>query len=585
MEPTLAKYIAQGHGGLIVTLIGLGVLASPIMVKGQSPNWDWAVAYGCPGGEYCYDLASDHAGNIFTTGYFHGSVDFDPGPGEDVQNSQGGLGIYLLKLDGQGQHVWARSIGGPGYKFGNDMALDFLGNIYLIGQFGGTIDFDPGPDTVELTSNGELDVFIAKFNGSGQLLWAKGFGGEMNDFARAIVLDEVHHALFLAGSMRGTVDFNLGTAVNELTSDSTTDVFMVKYDTSGTFNWARSISGTGDVICGGAALNPSGNGGLIVAGRFEGTIDLDPDTSAELHQPSNGATDIFISAVDMEGHLSWAWGIGGTQFEQVRDVASAHSDLIAITGSFQGTVDFDAGADSAMLTSAGANEMFVLTVNGSGAMQWARCTAGVSDATGMTVLTDAMASGNVCATGYFGNTVDLNPAPGSGLFKTSAGNDDALLVCWDSTGHFLGGDALGGFAPDYLLAATALPGGSLALGGSFFSPEMAVGQTLLVNSIDFAATGDAFIARATMPVTGISDYTTNDKIVLWPNPAHHALSIRSSTNMHGAMIIIYDLCGIEVLKSDFQPTMDISSLVPGAYVLKLIPNRGEQFRSSIIIVE
>lgn len=551
--------------------------------RAQGPVWDWAVSYGGPGYEYCYDLAVDPEGNIVGTGYFQGIVDFDPGPGVNALNAQGGLGIYLLKVNDQGEHIWAKAIGGPGYKTGANLEIDPAGNIYLSGQFKNTIDFDPGPGTHYLTSNGELDAYIAKFNASGELLWAISYGGADNDGAGNLVLDALHGALYVAAYFCQTVDFDPGPGDATVQAVNISDPYIARFDTSGALDWVRTTSASVMAQWGGAALSPLGDGGIVCAGQFEGTIDLDPDTSVVLAESSAGGYDAFACALDSTGELVWAWRIGGTGFEQIRHVASDPSGTLALTGYFQNSVDFDPGAGNTMHTSEGANEMFIVRLTGTGDLLWARPIPGPNDGTGMALSTNALGRGAICATGYFGGTVDLDPPPGQGQVMTSAGNDDAIIVCLDSAGQFIFGQALGGSAPDYLLALASLPDGSLAMGGSFFSPELAVGATLLTNAIDFAATGDGVIARSHMSFTSTPEAGLATDLLVWPNPVNDRLFLASTRNLSGATVEFFDMLGKRVLTARYASCLDVSSLAQGAFVMRIHGEDGYE-RSRPIIV-
>jgi hypothetical protein len=551
--------------------------------RAQGPVWDWAISYGGPGYEYCYDLAVDPEGNIVGTGYFQGIVDFDPGPGVNALDAQGGLGIYLLKLNDQGEHIWAKAIGGPGYKTGANVEIDPAGNIYLSGQFKYSIDFDPGPGTYYLTSNGELDAYIAKFNASGELLWAINFGGADNDAAGNLVLDSVHGALYVASNFSQTVDFDPGPGDSTVQAVNISDAYIARFDTAGIFDWVRTISASVVAHWGGAALSPSGDGGVVCAGYFEGTIDLDPDTTTTLIENSVGGRDAFVCALDSTGELVWAWRIGGPGFEDVRHVASDPSGSLALTGHFQNTMDFDPGAGTTPLTSAGDYDMFVMSITGEGDFAWVRQIPGPNITQGMALLTGALGTGAICATGYNSGIADLDPPPGAGQIVTSAGNDDAIIVCWDSAGQFIFGQSLGGFAPDYLLALAGLPDGSLAMGGSFFSPEIAVGGSMLTNAIDFASTGDGFIARSHMSFTGTPEAGPTTDLLVWPNPVNDRLFLASTMNLSGAAVEFFDMLGKRVLSTRYASCLDVSSIASGAFVMRIHGEDGHARSRTIII--
>ena len=121
-------------------------------------------------------IATDNSGNVYTTGTFKVTVDFDPGQGGYNLISTGSEDIFISKLDSTGSFIWAKSFGNISVEKGLDITLDNSGNIYAVGQFTGTVDFDPGPGVFNLNSNGDYDLFICKLTSSGNLVWAKSMG-------------------------------------------------------------------------------------------------------------------------------------------------------------------------------------------------------------------------------------------------------------------------------------------------------------------------------------------------------------------------------------------------------------------------
>jgi len=138
---------------------------------------DWAKSMGGTNLEESVSIAVDDSGNIYTTGYFQGTTDFDPGLGTFNLTSAGVQDIFISKLDASGNFVWAKSIGEISTDIGYSIAIDVSGNVYTAGYFYGTADFDPGAGTFNLTSAGGQDIFISKLDASGNFVWAKSMGG------------------------------------------------------------------------------------------------------------------------------------------------------------------------------------------------------------------------------------------------------------------------------------------------------------------------------------------------------------------------------------------------------------------------
>ena len=129
----------------------------------SSGDFQWARTWGGNGGNHGYGVAVDSSGNIYATGCFAGTCDFDPGGGTDEHSSNGWSDVSLIKFDLSGDFQWARTWGGVNYDWGAGVAVDGSGNTYITGGFQDIVDFDPGGGTDERTSNGSVDIFLSKF--------------------------------------------------------------------------------------------------------------------------------------------------------------------------------------------------------------------------------------------------------------------------------------------------------------------------------------------------------------------------------------------------------------------------------------
>ena len=149
-----------------ISLIGLG-----LHIPAQ--NYAWAKSMGGTIFDVGRGIAVDTAGNVYTTGGFQETVDFDPGIGIVNLTSAGGYDIFISKLDVLGNLVWTKNLGGTSDDYGQSIAVDYSGNVYTTGYFSGTVDFDPGAGIFNLTSVGSIDIFVSKLDASGNFVWAK----------------------------------------------------------------------------------------------------------------------------------------------------------------------------------------------------------------------------------------------------------------------------------------------------------------------------------------------------------------------------------------------------------------------------
>jgi hypothetical protein len=385
-----------------------------------SGNFVWAVAMGSTGYDQGNDIAVDASGNVYVSGYFQATVDFDPGAGSFPLSSAGGTDIMVVKLDAAGSFVWAKAMGGTGDDTGQSIALDASANVYSTGSFGATVDFDPGAGLANLTSAGNKDIFVSKLDVDGNFVWARRNGSTGNDQAMAIAVDASAN-VYMGGSFNGTVDFDPGAGTVNLTA-SGQGLFVYKLNTAGTFVWARNTGNGGSGETQGLALDASGN--IYTTGYFAATVDFDPG-AATVNLTAAGAGDIFLSKLDAAGIFVWAKNMGGTSFYPSHDVAIDLTGNVYITGYFSGTIDFDPGAGTANLTAAGNNDIFIVSFTAAGDLVWAKQQGSTSADYGYGITTDA--SQNVYVTGTFNGTVDFDD--GSGITNlTSLGGAGDMYI-------------------------------------------------------------------------------------------------------------------------------------------------------------
>lgn len=436
MQTSASPYSFIRHVGLVLVLtffLSGGLPITP--VQAADGGFSWAKAMGGSSSEGGDDFFVDTSGNVYTTGTFEGSADFDPGPGTFYLTSLSIRDIFISKLDSSGNFLWAKAIGGYiDYPHRiPSISVDHSGNIYVTSVFGGTVDFDPGAGRFYLTSAGFSDIFILKLNSSGNFLWANAIGGAEYDGASGISADTSGN-VYTTGSFFGTIDFDPGPGTFNLTSSATEyDMFISKLDSDGNFVWARSMGGSSS----GISLDTSGN--VYTTGGFTGTVDFDPGAGT-FFLTSAGGGDIFISKLDSGGDFVWAKAMGGTTSDGGHDITVDTSGNVYTSGIFQGSEAFVPGA----WTNLGIHwDIFVSKLDNTGNLVWFK----VVDGMGLTDLypggISVDTSGNVYTTGYFANTIDFDP--GIGTFNlTSAGESDIFIFKLDSGGNFVWAKAIGG---------------------------------------------------------------------------------------------------------------------------------------------
>ena len=394
-------------------------------------NFVWAKSMGGVWVDNGNSIALDLDGNIYTTGYFKNTVDFDPGVGVSNLTSNGQGDIFVSKLDASGSFVWAKSMGSTNSDEGTSIKVDSFGNVYTTGSFSGTVDFDPGVGVSDLISNGNTDVFVSKLDSNGDFVWAKKIGGANNDNGTSINIDALGN-VYTTGKFSGTVDFDPSAATSNLMSNGGfNEGFVTKWEANGDFVWAQQMGGGS---ANASALDVSGN--IFTIGNFNGTIDFDP-TANTVNLTSSALTDIFVSKLDGNGNFVWAKGFGGTNNDNGISIAVDAFSNVYTTGQYYGTGDFDPGVGVSSFTSNGFYEIFISKLDANGNFVWASSLGNTSHDEGNGIVVDTL--NNIYTTGYFRNTVDFDHSVSTTNLTSNGGGDvfiQKLNQCSPSTGIF-----------------------------------------------------------------------------------------------------------------------------------------------------
>lgn len=387
-------------------------------------NYLWA--FNVPGGQgNGFSIFADAAGNIYVSGYFSGTADFDPGPGTANLISNGSFDAFVAKYNASGMYQWAFNIGSTGIDNSYSVKADATGNIYVAGYFQGTADFDPGPAVANISSIGITDAFVANYNAAGNYQWTIQLGApSIQNSIRSITIDQASN-VYVTGTFYGTVDFDPGPGVANLQSSGIgNDIFLAKYNAAGAYQWAFNTgSPVSDV---GYSVATDMSGDVYMGGYFQGLTDFDPGPgSAFLQGP--GA---FLARYDQAGNFKWAFpvrntGVGGT-INIVNSISTDNTGNVFIAGYFSNTADFDPGAGTANLVCAGGRDIFVAKYDASGAYQWAFAAGDINDDEGNSAAADQW--GNIYVTGGFRGVADFDPNAGITNLSSQNGNHDLFLA-------------------------------------------------------------------------------------------------------------------------------------------------------------
>lgn len=491
------------------TIVVLAI--SPFLANSQATLL-WAEKLGGSNYDYPTSLSVDAFGKVYTVGYFNGSADFDPSAGSQTLTSSGQSDIFISKLGPTGNFIWVRRVGGVDADDASAIASDSLGNIYFTGSFGGTVDFDPGSGTYNLTSIGASDFYISKLDSAGNFVWAVNLGGAGIEQSKEIALK--NNQVLVSGYFQGTIDLNPGSGASNFTASGNSG-FVVSLDTSSSFNWAKTFSEAtiGNASCDAIFMDQSSN--IYITGNFQGTIDFDPNAGTS-NLTAQGSQDVFVVKLDSTGNFSYSYSIGGIG-SSAFGYSIATDDLgnAYVTGSFTNTADFDGSLGVSNITSTGGFDLFIVKLNSVGLTSWVKTIGGTGNEKSNGLAIDA--SGYVYTTGFFNGTVDFDPSSGV-LNLTASGGGTAYINKLDSMGNFVWAGKFGGAVSNGLAVYADNLSGVYACGyfgvAGDFDPEGGV------FTLSPSGASDVYVLKLTNIFMGLLDnfYLSNTPKI-FPNPS------------------------------------------------------------------
>jgi gliding motility-associated-like protein len=441
-------------------LLLLSLIVCSLGAGAQLSTWLWAKRAGGNSDQEGKSIASDAQGNVYVTGYISGLAnDFD----NIITSAIGGHDIFIAKYDSAGTLLWVKTAGSSAFDQGLAIATDGAGNAYVTGHFESSITFQ-GSTPVTLTSSGGKDIFIAKLDPSGNVLWAKKAGGTADDSGLGISTNGTY--VFVTGYFRGTSTFGTGS----LTTWGGKDIFIACYGAvTGTWNWALKAGSTSDDS--GETIAFDGTY-IYAAGTYQGLCSF-ANLSGQL--PLNGAEDIYMVKYDIYGNGLWKKNAGGSNADFAKGIAISGQDLY-LTGYFQGSLFFYNTPPTAAtsLTAVNGDDAFIAKYDaGTGNIVWARSGNGSDDDRAYGIAVDQ--PGNVWITGEFKGSVPMGALP-----SLNSADPDAYVIKYDAAGNITDGTSGGGSNSD-LGAGISTVNNKIYITGCFKSGNAQFGSTSITS--------------------------------------------------------------------------------------------------------
>ena len=365
------------------------------------------------------------------------------------------------------QWLWANSAVGTASDYGQSITVDASGNSYATGYFNSpTMAFG----TTTLTNIGAANIFIVKYDPSGNVLWANSAGGTSAMVSKGISID-LSGNVYITGFFYGdSVSFGTTILTNKDTTGLTSDIFVAKYSSLGNFLWAKVAGGISEDYSYSISANPIGN--ISITGYFySDTISFGTLNGLNSNNTFN-TTDIFVANYNPSGNIQWLNTEGGTSDEVSLGVSTDAGGNVFVTGSFESPF---IAFGTTTLTNVVSADIFIAKFTSLGNPVWAKSAGGPLYDEGTSVST--FTNGNVCITGYFASaSINFGLGPLNNVGPFSA---DIFVVCYDATGNNLWSNSLGGVANDFGFGISNDASGNTYVTGYFDSPSISVGTNTL----------------------------------------------------------------------------------------------------------
>ncbi|HXH19163.1 MAG TPA: SBBP repeat-containing protein [Chitinophagales bacterium] len=509
-------------------------------------SFEWARTGSGIGQDAGQRVTADKYGNIYVTGYFSGEAEFS---GQDYQGN-GIFDIFLAKYSGSGDLLWLKYAGSAQNDAGYGIAIDTSGYIYVTGYFTSVAAFGENASLMHLSSNGNTDIFLAKYDADGNLIWAKSAGGVGEDKAFNLVIDQFNN-ISITGFFSYTSLFG-GCAV---VSNGSTDAFIAQYDTAGNCRWAQSLGSSGLDKSFGIAVDSSGNS--YITGFFYYAALL--SNSSIVLEGDGLSSDIFICKYSPAGDVLLAERVGGPYNDASFGITLDKDKAIFITGYFLEEIDFG----DCHLQNYRYNDIFIVKFDSTFNCEWANHEGGIHLDMGLDITVDR--HGNVYVTGiydslgYFGRDTVF-----------SVNYYDMFLCKYNNKGILLWMKSAGGNGGDFSKAVHVRSDGVIYLTG-YYKYTCAFDGI----RVPLSKEADIFVTKLSQPV-GMEhpEPQPMPAISVYPNPNAGEFYIDAPFPIDDGQTVVsvFDISGKIILQQELRDNVSraIALRQPaGVYIVKV----------------
>jgi hypothetical protein len=484
----------------------------------QAQTFDWAKSQGGTSSDIALDVVTDAAGNVYTVGYFSGTVDFDPSGVTQNLVSAGAQDIFVSKLNATGALVWVLRFGAANNDVANGIALDPSGNILITGWFNSIVDFDPGAGVVTLNNTSGSDIYVLKLTANGNFVWVKQFGGNVENQVGNKITTDAAGNVYSTGQSKAVIDFDPGPGTANLGVAGTSPSFYVsKLDVNGNYVWAK-VMGTSGSLAYGLDIEVSSVGEVYTCGYFGGTIDFDP--GAGTYSQTSSTNNGFVHKLDVNGNYVWAKTVGGASNNSFNSIVLAQ-DKIFVAGYFANTGDFDPGTSVVNMTADGGADVLVESFDFNGNYVWVKKLGGAAEDWAYSISADGY--GGIYTTGFFTASGDFDPGAGAATLS-AVGLRDVFISKLDFYGNYHWAQQIGGTATDQGYGIHVGQTGSVHTTG-YYGATGDFDHTAGISTLTNAGSNDVFTQKMSQCLTPPAPVNTTANMQTICTNSNIALSV------------------------------------------------------------
>jgi hypothetical protein len=440
----------------VSTLASMTFLPQKVAQAATFPSYRYSETFtSSTGSAQGNAVATDSSGDIFQAGQFTGTVNFAGTQGTDNQTSSN-TGAFVTKYSNNGTYDWTDTIPANSYAYGESVAVDSQGNVYVAGQFSGTVNFagTQGTDN-QNDAGGNGDAFLTKYDSNGTYAWTQTFdttSGYAQGFGVSV---DKSGNVDLTGAFSGTINFEGTQGTDSQSSpNSNGDGFVTQFNTSGTYAWTRIFNGSGLTYVSPYGIAADSNGNVYVDGEFSGTVNFAGSQGTDNQTDAGGSGDGYLAEYSSSGiyirtETFDTSAAGGTYANPYAVAVDSNGDAY-VAGEFTGTVNFKGtqGTDNRTDTG-GAGDGFLTKFNSSGSYLYTNTfitTTSSDNALPYGMTTDS--AGNVYLAGGFLGTINFAGSQGTDNKTDPTGSGDVFLTQYAPDGTYnwtaIFGDPSGG---------------------------------------------------------------------------------------------------------------------------------------------